>query len=320
MVREFFDTNFSPPDIEKCSFYEKLHIYQAYMWYNYIIQDFLTCYRYSRKWVDLFTDNPEMTNIQTDIYLKGIHNLLSSLFMIRHYSRFSEVLEMLCNFEQQNAGKLDENNTLLLYMFIYVNRLNKHILEGTFTRGLEIIPQIEQFIETNRLKLDNHRILIFYYKMACLYFGHGDYKSAIRYLNEIINYKDVNLREDIHCFARILNLISHYELQNDELVEYQVRSTYRFLVKMEDMQTVQQHIFRFLRNLSYIQPENLHREFKKLHQKLIKLKDDPYEKRPFLYLDIISWLESKMENRPVQEIIHKKAVAEFGELAKEAGT
>lgn len=33
----------------------------------------------------------------------------------------------------------------------------------------------------------------------------------------------------------------------------------------------------------------------------------PYEKRAFLYLDIISWLESKIENRPVAEIIQEKA-------------
>jgi hypothetical protein len=32
----------------------------------------------------------------------------------------------------------------------------------------------------------------------------------------------------------------------------------------------------------------------------------PFEKRAFLYLDIISWLESKIENRPVQAIIRQK--------------
>ena len=32
----------------------------------------------------------------------------------------------------------------------------------------------------------------------------------------------------------------------------------------------------------------------------------PYEGRPFLYLDVISWLESKIENRPVQEIMQRK--------------
>ena len=36
--------------------------------------------------------------------------------------------------------------------------------------------------------------------------------------------------------------------------------------------------------------------------------DDPYEKRAFLYLDIISWLESKIDRKPLQNIIKEKAI------------
>ena len=45
-----------------------------------------------------------------------------------------------------------------------------------------------------------------------------------------------------------------------------------------------------------------------LHSELKKFEDDPYEKRAFLYLDIISWLESKINNKPVADIIKEKAL------------
>ena len=32
-----------------------------------------------------------------------------------------------------------------------------------------------------------------------------------------------------------------------------------------------------------------------------------YERRSFLYLDILSWLESKIQNRSIAEIIKEKA-------------
>ena len=44
-----------------------------------------------------------------------------------------------------------------------------------------------------------------------------------------------------------------------------------------------------------------------LHKELKQYEDDPYERRAFLYLDILSWLESKIENRPVREIIREKS-------------
>ena len=43
------------------------------------------------------------------------------------------------------------------------------------------------------------------------------------------------------------------------------------------------------------------------HKELLVFESDPYERRSFLYLDILSWLESRIENRSVAEIIKEKA-------------
>jgi hypothetical protein len=157
--------------------------------------------------------------------------------------------------------------------------------------------------------------MILNYKVACLYFGSGDNKSTIKYLNRIIQMKDVSLREDIQCFARILNLIAHFELGNDDLVEYQIKSVYRFLRNMGDLHGVQHEILNFLRQLPFTDEKSLMRGFRVLHAKLVKLSQLPYEKRPFLYLDIISWLECKIERKPVQVVIREKF-----ELEQKTGT
>ncbi|MFO8234353.1 MAG: hypothetical protein R6U04_02955 [Bacteroidales bacterium] len=311
MVSQFFSSHFHPPqNINQCSFYEKLYIYQSYVWYYNIIQDFVRCYKYSRKWVELFRENPGMIHNQTDLYLKGINNLLVSLHMTRYHSMFKEELDKLINLPENEDIPLNDNNLLLYNLFRYTHLINYHFLEGTFTEGTTLIPEINKYIENNRQRLDNHRVLVFYYKIASLYFGSGDYRKAILYLNHILNYKDTTLRGDIHSFSRLLNLVSHYELGNDDLIEYQVKSTYRFLYKMENLQEVQKHILSFLRKLSRIEPGELKNEFKKLHEKFVSLENNPFEKRAFYYLDMISWLESKIENRPVQDIIRQKAIKE----------
>ena len=75
---------------------------------------------------------------------------------------------------------------------------------------------------------------LLYYKIASLYFGSGEYVQAIEYLNLIIQHKELSLREDLQCFARILNLIAHYESGDDASLDYQIRSVYHFLGKMDD--------------------------------------------------------------------------------------
>jgi hypothetical protein len=149
--------------------------------------------------------------------------------------------------------------------------------------------------------------MIFYYKIASLYFGAGDNKNCILYLQKIINDKSLKVREDLLCFSRILNLVAHYELGLDYHLETQLKSTYKYLLKMDDLHEVQKEMIVFLRSLGDIYPHEIKNAFKKLHAKLKPFEDDPYERRAFLYLDILSWLESNIENKPVAEIIQAKA-------------
>ena len=93
---------------------------------------------------------------------------------------------------------------------------------------------------------------------------------------------------------------------NVQLVEYQVKSVYRFLAKVEHMQETQQAIFRFLRRIPRIREEDLREEFIKLKETLDEIAKRPFESRPFTYLDIPSWLESKIEGVSVQEVIRRQ--------------
>ena len=166
------------------------------------------------------------------------------------------------------------------------------------------MPELVRCIEENTYNWDDHRILVFHYRIACLYFSVGNYDQAVHYLNLIINRKNPDYRADIQCFARILALISHFELGNVTLVEYQMKSVYRFLLKMEDLHAVQREILHFVRRTPGMLEAQVLDEFRLLHDKLVPLQADPFERRPFLYLDIISWLESKLEKRSVQAVIH----------------
>lgn len=149
--------------------------------------------------------------------------------------------------------------------------------------------------------------MIFYYKIACLYFGCEDYENSILYLNKIISNKALKMREDLLCFTRILNLIAHYEAGFDYHLDRNLRDTYKFLIKMNDLHSVQKSMIKFLRSLGNIYPHELKDSFIRLYNEIKVYEEDPYERRSFLYLDIISWLESKINNRPIGDVIKEKA-------------
>ena len=127
------------------------------------------------------------------------------------------------------------------------------------------------------------------------------------FINKIISDKHLKMREDLLCFTRILNVVAHYEAGFDYHLENHLRETYKYLIKMDDLHTVQKAMMRFVRSLGDIYPHELKAAFVKLHKELKQYEEDPYERRAFLYLDILSWLESKIENRSIGEIIREKA-------------
>src|SRR5687768_7203872 len=129
-LKTFFK-NYLPADVELVNgFYEKLYLYQSYCWYAFIRQDFLMYYRYSQKWIDLFTAEPFMIEIETAHYIKAIHNLLNAHFDVQNYSKFDEVLASFEAFAESDAIKNNENNRIQLFVYLYTAKLNKYFMNG----------------------------------------------------------------------------------------------------------------------------------------------------------------------------------------------
>lgn len=306
-VTQYFESQMPQYNYETLTFRERLWLYKAHLWYSFLIQDFLSCYKYADRYVRLFEEYPLMIKQNPVFYLKGIHYLLESLFYLKHESKFKEALDKLTNLRENTDFPKGDNLDTLLFLYISINKFNYRFMIGHFEDGDDLVKEVMEGLKSPKYKIDEHHVMVFYYKMASLYFGAGDNIKCIEYCQKIINTHTLKSREDLMCFSRILNLVAHYEAGKDYHLDSLLRSTYKFLIKMNELHEVQKEMIKFVRNLGDIYPHELKAEFKKLHTTLKQYEDDPYERRAFLYLDLLSWLESKIENRPVAEVVKEKA-------------
>lgn len=306
-IDDYFKKHISKLDESKFGFREKYWFYNANLWRSFLVQDFLSSYKYAFKWVTLFYDNPNMIYLNPVFFLKGNNYLLESLYMLKYKSKFKKYLVLLEETIKDPRFPINDNIACLSFLYLYNNKLNYHILEGSFVESEYLIPEILNKLKIHNDHLDEHHEMLFYYKIASIYFGNEKYAECINYLEKIINNKNLSMREDLMCFSRLLCLIAHYELGKDFYIENQIKNTYKFLIKMNDMHEVQKEIIRFMKNLNSIYPSDIKKEFIKMKERFIELDKNTYEKRAFLYLDIISWLESKIENRKISDIIKEKA-------------
>ncbi|WP_026915652.1 hypothetical protein [Christiangramia portivictoriae] len=308
-IKKFFKNQLPEYTISALGFREKLWVYKSHLWYSFLIQDFLGCYRYSMKWKELFVEYDQMITVHPVSYLKGNHYLLESLFYLNHTDLFEKTLIQLESSLRDAQIPHNDNIAALSFLYVYSNKLNLRFMKGEFGNNQELVKKITDKIAKFKGRLDEHHVMVFYYKIACLYFGDGDHKKCIAFLKKIISNKSLAMREDLMCFSRILNLVAHYEAGLDYHLDHLIKSTYKFLIRMDDLHEVQKEMIKFLRKLPDVSPLDIRDEFKKLHAVLKVFEQHPYERRAFLYLDIISWLESNIENVPVQTIIQQKTAA-----------
>ena len=295
-----------PADLHRVAgFYEELYLFQSYSWYAFIRQDFLLNYRYACKWADLYRRHPHMIGIETGHFVKGMHNLLNAHFALRDFRGFDRTLAA---FRQSAAlPEVRRHDNFRIHADIYLDNavVNGHLLKGTFSEGVRRIPEIEKRLQEYAPFVDTHRILLFQYKFASLCFGNRDFGKAVDYTQNIIN-GSAALRPDLQCYARLVLLLSHYELGNYELLEPLSKSAYRFFRKMRKLTDIERATFQFLQHSFGYAPAEIRRRLERFHDQVRHFDGSMFETRSYAYLDIISWAESKLSGNTMESVIHAK--------------
>ena len=304
-IKNFFNKSLPVNAQYQTGFYERMYLCQSYCWYAFIRQDFLLYYRYTQKWADLFYEEPVMLGVETGHYIKGMHNLLNAHFDLRNFQGFEVTLRQFEKFAESDDSMQHDNFRIQTFVYIYSAKINGHFMCGTFSEGLALVPYIEEKLKEYALFIDQHRVAVMHYKIATLYFGFGDYETSIDYLNEIIN-NNVDLGNELQCYARLVHLIAHYELGNFELMDYLIKSVYRFMGKMKKLTAIEEEMFKFLRRSFRASPDKMRPEFDKFLNTIKKYEKNRFATRTFAYFDIISWVESKVCGKKMSDIVKQK--------------
>lgn len=289
-------------DERTLSFSERFFLYQSRAWFHYIRHGFALSYRYARKWIALFDEQPEMKEVMYEQYLKGYSQLLDGLYLMRRYSIFTQTLETF-EAEAEMLSSICTNADMLTSHILFTGHLNKCLMEGNFKEGLWFTKRIDSFLRRYGDKLTINERMVLDYKIGYIYFLDGNYERCRTHLSRVIAVRDPRLRRDLQCYARMLNLIVLYEQGADFNLDQQVRSVYSFIVKMRDMTEMKQIFFRFFKSLGSVGAGSMKAEFQQLYNELSTHTTKPYERRFFYYLDLLVWLESRITGRSKGDII-----------------
>jgi hypothetical protein len=288
------------------SYEAKICFYKIHTIYHGKKGDFKKSSAYSNKLIEFIESNPD--NLREDItdYIIALNNQLVNIRNMKDYKGFMDTMAKLKSISVQYKGSLPLKIRVTIFISTYLTELLMHLELGQFDTGLLLIPEIEKGLEKYKGKINIRFELTFYYGIASTYFGLSRYNEALLWTNKIIN-QPLDSGLDLVCFAKIMNLILHYELENYDLLEYILKSTYRFLSQRKRVYEFEFSVLNFVRKSFRVKTDKeLRKLFTELRDELIKISAKPFEKNALDELDLVSWLSSKIENHPLSEILKRK--------------
>ena len=240
-------------------------------------------------------------------YIRTLHYIISAQIELGEFKGARDHIKLMRAMTDEPAfGGIQI--AVQVFNASYLSELRLLDRMGEHAKALELVPAVLTGLEEEGPRLHKEHELEFWWALSCAYFGAGEMNKALFWLNKLLNDTEPTLRQDLFTYARLFNLVVHYELGNFDLLEYIVRSTHRFLSKRHranETETVLiDHVKRLARATQPAVRRDLHRS---LHERLSELMEDPQERLALKYFDFMAWSLSKVEGITYSEAVQRGA-------------
>lgn len=264
--------------------------------------DFEEGYLLMKQRAFIWEQKPHLVQENLNNYIQNAIVLVvngATLFKLKEAEEELQKLKKLCEI---NAGKVHVRNKFSIRM----TEIRIRCKAGEYEMAAKLLPDMMQFAETNWTQLTLLNELQYYYSIFGVYFGNGDFDTAHTYLSKVINFPNpvnVNLQNQ----ARIVNLILQYERKEFIYLGHLLGSTYRFLLKNKRIYETENIIIDFIKAaFRFTNSKDILKGLAEMKKKVMILQNQAFERNFMEQFPLIEWIDSKLQNRPLAEIIRER--------------
>jgi hypothetical protein len=255
---------------------------------------------------EILDQNELIKNDLPKRYTRTLYNILLNLIDMGKRDEAIALIQDMRNL-QENEAFASVDIQVLIFRSIWQAELKLHHRGGTFEEALPLIDEITAGFTLFDGKISKEQELIFNYSIAYTYFGAGQFSKALQWNNKVLNDNEPNLRQDIYSYARLFNLIIHYELGNYDLMEYILKSTMRYLNKRQRDYELEVLILGYIKKISRAHfGSDVKAVFVAFDKELKSRISESSDKVIFEYFDYFAWTRSKIEGVSFAEAIRSK--------------
>jgi len=272
------------------------HIYSAYY---FSINDLELSYKHIINSKSIVENNAHLFDDSPNTHFSIITNLIYIATKLKKYEEGIKFLSELKSIPESKNYTATTDLDIKYFSSIYSLELFLKIEQLDFEGAEELIPAIEIGYQKYGNQINNVRKAYIDFKVAIVYLSLEKYEEALNWITKILNSEGIDKKQDIYCFAQIINLILHFEMKNMRFLPYALNSTKRYIKGRNRMFKFEELFLKAITKISKsdINQFDLEDILIPIEKELFALKNDHFEQIVFDYFDFATWVKSKIEGK-----------------------
>jgi hypothetical protein len=248
--------------------------------------------KYITDLIQLLEQFPDRIKDDPNAYVTAISNKTGLLLTAKRWDEIPPLIRKMR--EAPLKYKLEDKNkfTVRLWLRIFNLELEMYRDSRQLEKGIVLMEEVKEYLVQHEKAIPPDYLLLFHYQFANILFLNKDYSKSLFWVNKILNTNFGSVREDIQAYARILNLMVHFELSNIIVLRYAVDSCRRFLKKKKGVSVFDTKILLLFSKLSHASKEEYSSIFKKSYSELFS-ESSSIPNQDFI--DIQEWMKERLK-------------------------
>jgi len=286
------------------SFYAEYYTLSAYGLAHSALNNKLEHRQILKTLLLLLEANPQQIQDWPASYISALNNLCNANLALGEYNENKGLIVKIKVLKTQFTKGSN------LYSNALIDHLNHEVLvyfrTGVFQNATALMFSNEEEVMLCVDKVSVSNRLQLFYDFAHVFFMAGRFKDSLRWINRILTHENLSVRSDIIGFSKLMNLLLHFELKNDRLLESLQRFVKYDLMKKGRYYPIERAVLNILQALVENNPKEKDRVIRNALDKFGIMAQDPYESEALEYFDFVLWAKAKLAKRSMNEMYMEK--------------
>jgi hypothetical protein len=261
----------------------------------YLKSEYALCFSHMQRTAEILEQNENILLKQEDIYIRSLANQCLASMHLQNDQPYQHNLQKLTKVLLVDPAAIKYRNYIsFILQVMFFNKKSK------FAEAVQLIESNSAVVQELEKKIyqkngDSQEKIYSVFQRAIAYLGIGAHKKASFILHQFINQNNKSGKEDAYIMARILFLFIRFELNDELLIESELRSVQRYLKEKNKLFLFEKYLLHFISKMLISSSNGARKShFLKLQKELESLKDTEYECNAFIYFDFSEWIKKSI--------------------------